>query len=121
MHIHFKQILLIVSTALALTACASNPSMTTAIQRENNQFEVTGLGKSRTIAMNNAANAANKTCRRAQAVITNEEIHYNGIVSEQTGRVIEQATSVIGIFSKNIPSVSRDDDYEAKLTFYCKN
>ncbi|ONG41913.1 hypothetical protein BKE30_02190 [Alkanindiges hydrocarboniclasticus] len=108
-------------TGLILSGCASTPNATTAIQRENNQFEVTGLGKSKTIAMNNAASAANKTCRSSTPIVVNEEIKYNGVVSEQTGRLIEQAASVIGVLSgSGSNSISRDDDYEAKLTFYCK-
>lgn len=107
---------------LILTGCASTPNATTAIQRENNQFEVTGLGKSKTIAMNNAASAANKTCRSSTPVVLNQDIKYNGVVSEQTGRIIEQAASVIGVLSgSGSNSISRDDDYEATLTFYCKN
>lgn len=37
-------------SALLLTACASNPTSTAAIQKENNQFEVTGVGKTNLIA-----------------------------------------------------------------------
>ncbi|RYZ88419.1 MAG: hypothetical protein EOO68_26470 [Moraxellaceae bacterium] len=107
---------------LILTGCATTPNATTAIQRENNQFEVTGIGKTRTTAMNNAVNAANKTCRSSNPVVVNEAVKYNGIVSEQTGRIIEQAASVIGAISgTGSNSISRDDDYEATLTFYCKN
>lgn len=50
-----------IATALALTACSSNPTNTTAIRKENNQFEVIGLGKTQIIAKNNAVNAASKT------------------------------------------------------------
>lgn len=108
-------------TGLILTGCASTPNATMAIQRENNQFEVTGLGKTRTTAMNNAATAANKTCRSSSPIVVNEEVKYNGVVSEQAGRLIEQAASVIGVFSgSGSNSISRDDDYEATLTFYCK-
>ncbi|XID74172.1 hypothetical protein ACF3NA_06290 [Alkanindiges sp. WGS2144] len=106
---------------LVLAGCTTNPNATTAIQRENNQFEVTGLGKSRTIAMNNAVNAANKTCRNSSPVVVNEQVKYNGIGNEQTGRIIEQAASVVGVLSNSKSgSIGRDDDYETTLTFYCK-
>ena len=43
--------------ALGLTACASTPTNTLAIQKENNQYEVTGVGKTNLIAKNNAISA----------------------------------------------------------------
>ena len=52
-----KQLLTLASTAaiaLALTACASNPTTSLAIQKENNQYEVTGVGKTSLISKNNA-------------------------------------------------------------------
>ena len=39
--------------ALGLTACASTPTNTLAIQKENNQYEVTVVGKTNLIAKNN--------------------------------------------------------------------
>jgi len=46
-------------SALLLTACASNPTAL-AVQKENNQYEVTGLGKNQLTSKNNAITAANK-------------------------------------------------------------
>src|SRR5690606_22723616 len=58
-----------VAVALALTACASNPTTSLAIQKQNNQYEVTGVGKSNLISKNNAITAANNTCgKKATAV-----------------------------------------------------
>ncbi|MEX7492732.1 hypothetical protein ABVB16_008745, partial [Acinetobacter baumannii] len=37
---------------LLLGACATTPKNTLAIQKENNQFEVTGIGKTNLIAKN---------------------------------------------------------------------
>ncbi|MEG2434134.1 MAG: hypothetical protein RSB25_21085, partial [Acinetobacter sp.] len=48
-------------SALLLTACASNPTAL-AVQKENNQYEVTGLGKNQLTSKNNAITAANKAC-----------------------------------------------------------
>lgn len=117
-----KQLCGIALTGLILSACSTMPTATNAIQRENNQFEVTGLGKSSTMAMNNAISAANKTCRNSNPVVVNEKAKYNGIGDEKTGRLIEQAASVVGVLTgaKTGSGISRDDDYEMTLSFYCK-
>ena len=57
-------ILTLTTTAIFLTACASNPTQSLAIQKADNQYEVTGLGKTQIIAKNNAVVAANKTCAK---------------------------------------------------------
>ena len=104
-----------------LSGCATTPNATTAIQRENNQFDVTGLGKTRVLAMNNAVSVANKTCKSSSAVIMNEQVKYNGIVDEKTGRMIDQAAGVFGVLTgTKTAQVSRDDDYEVTLRFSCK-
>ena len=51
---------------LLLGACATTPKNTLAIQKENNQFEVTGIGKTNLIAKNNAVTAAQKHAQRVQ-------------------------------------------------------
>ena len=62
-----------------LTACATTPNNSLAIQKENNLYEVTGLGKSNIIAKNNAITAANKTCGKSHApVLLDEKTEYNG-------------------------------------------
>ncbi|MBJ9984540.1 hypothetical protein IAE19_03685 [Acinetobacter sp. S40] len=121
-----KQITASVLTAsvILLTACASNPTATTAIQKENNQFEVTGVGKTNLIAKNNAVDAANKTCKRSSAVIVDEKTTYNGVlkgvVDEETGKIVEAAAGVIGSITGKNASLAKDDDYQTTLTFYCK-
>lgn len=109
---------------LTLAGCASNPTSTNAIQLENNQFEVTGLGKTNVISKNNAVTAANKTCGRNTPVVINEKTDYNGVlkgvVDEQTGRMVEAAAGVIGTFTGKNASLAKDDDYHTTLTFYCK-
>ncbi len=112
-------------SALLLTACASNPTSTAAIQKENNQFEVTGVGKTNLIAKNNAVDAANKTCKRSTAIVVDEKTNYNGVlkgvVDEDTGKMVEAAASVIGSISGKNASFAKDDDYQTTLTFYCKS
>jgi hypothetical protein len=113
------------TTALVLTACASNPTSSLAIQKENNQFEVTGVGKSNLIAKNNAVEAANKTCgNKATAVITDEKTEYNGalkgVVDEKTGQMIQAAAGVLGSITGKSTGLNSDEDYQTVLNFYCK-
>ena len=114
-----------VMTALALTACASSPTQTLAIQKENNQYEVTGIGKSQIIAKNNAIAAANNTCgKRAAPVLIDEKTQYtgalNGVVNEQTGQIITAAAGVIGSVFGTGNSLEKDSDYQTTLTFSCR-
>ncbi|MBL8323215.1 MAG: hypothetical protein JNJ93_13220, partial [Acinetobacter sp.] len=54
-----------IASALLLSACASNaPTKSLAIQKPNNQYEVTAVGKTSLAAKNNAIAAANSTCGR---------------------------------------------------------
>lgn len=123
-----KQLLTLASTAaiaLALTACASNPTTSLAIQKENNQYEVTGVGKTSLISKNNAITAANNTCgRKATAIIMDEKTGYNGalkdIVDERTGQMIQAAASVIGSLAGTNTDISRNEDYQTVLTFTCR-
>lgn len=111
--------------AVVLSACSSNPAATLALQNENHQFEVTGLGKTAVIAKNNAILAANKTCSRQTPIIRNESTNYNGILKnvtdEQTGQSITTATEVIGGILGYSPKLQRDDDYQTTLIFTCQN
>ena len=123
-----KQVFALASTvavALALTACASNPTTSLAVQKENNQYEVTGVGKSNLISKNNAISAANNTCgKKATPVITDEKTEYNGalkgVVDEKTGQMIQAATSVLGTLAGKSGSLARDEDYQTVLTFTCR-
>ncbi|MCX5469113.1 hypothetical protein [Acinetobacter nematophilus] len=116
---------LLASSALFLSACASNPTQTLAIQKADNQYEVTGLGKDQITAKNNAIVAANKTCgKKAAPVLINEKTEYhgtlNGVVDEQTGKMITAAAGVIGsVMGKNY-GIEKDTDYQTTLTFSCK-
>lgn len=111
--------------ALALSACASSPTKTLAIQKDNNQYEVTGLGKSQIIAKNNAISAANSTCgKKAAPILIDEKSAYNGalkgVVDEKTGQMITAAASVFGsVFGTNT-AIEKDSDYQVTLTFSCR-
>ncbi len=110
---------------LGLTACASTPSNTLAIQKENNQYEVTGIGKTNLIAKNNAISAAQKTCTKKTApVVVDEKTAYQGVlkgvVDDETGKLVEAAAGVIGAITGRNTSLAKDDDYQTTLTFYCK-
>ena len=121
----FTALSLLTSSALLLSACASNPTQTLAIQKADNQYEVTGLGKDQIMAKNNAIVAANKTCgKKAAPVLINEKTEYhgslNGVVDEQTGKMITAAAGVIGsVMGKNY-GIEKDTDYQSTLTFSCK-
>ncbi|MCG2609309.1 hypothetical protein LZZ98_12380 [Acinetobacter sp. SM34] len=123
-----KQVFALASTAavaLTLTACASNPTTSLAVQKENNQYEVTGIGKSSLISKNNAITAANNTCgKKATPVIVNEKTEYNGalkgVVDEKTGQMIQAATTVLGTLAGKSGSLARDEDYQTVLTFTCR-
>ncbi|MCU4434962.1 hypothetical protein KTH93_05650 [Acinetobacter bereziniae] len=121
----FTALSLLTSSALLLSACASTPTQTLAIQKADNQYEVTGLGKDQITAKNNAIVAANKTCgKKAAPVLINEKTEYhgslNGVVDEQTGKMITAAAGVIGsVMGKNY-GIEKDTDYQSTLTFSCK-
>ena len=110
---------------LGLTACASTPTNTLAIQKENNQFEVTGLGKTNIVAKNNAIEAANKTCKNSTPIVVSEKTEYNGalkgVFDEKTGQMIQSAADVIGSIAGTNTSIAKDTDYQTVVTFYCKN
>lgn len=104
-----------------LSACTTTPTSSLAIQRENNQFQVTGIGKDKLTAQNNAVKSAQKTCTRGKSpIVTNEKVQYNGVLDENTGKVINQAGSIAGIFLGKNVNISQDTDYNVTLDFYCK-
>lgn len=118
-------ILTLSTAALFLTACASTPTQSLAIQKADNQYEVTGLGKTQIIAKNNAVNAANKTCgKKASPVVSNEKTDYNGalkgVVDEETGKMITAAAGVLGSVMGKNNAIEKDTDYQTTLTFSCK-
>lgn len=113
------------SIVFVLTACTSNPTKILAIQNANNQYEVTGLGKSQVIAKNNAITAANSTCgKKAAPILVDEKNEYNGalkgVFDEQTGKMITAAAGVIGSVIGKSNGIEKDTDYQTKLTFTCK-
>lgn len=111
--------------ALTLSACASSPTKSLAIQKDHNQYEVTGLGKSQIIAKNNAISAANSTCgKKAAPILIDEKSEYNGalkgVVDEKTGQMITAAANVFGsVFGTNT-ALEKDSDYQVTLTFSCR-
>lgn len=117
----FRPVILATFGVAMLAGCAVTPPSAPVIQRENNQFETTGVGKTRAIALQAAMVSANKTCGRNQTIVLKDEVKYNGVVDEKTGRLIEQVGGAIGVLTgmKN-PQIARDDDYEVTVTFYCR-
>lgn len=123
-----KKSIVIASSLIAtilLSACASNPTQTLAIQKENNQYEVSGLGKTQIIAKNNAISAANTSCgKKAAPILIDEKTEYNGalkgVLDEKTGQMVTAAASVLGsVFGKST-GIEKDTDYQTVITFSCK-
>lgn len=123
-----KKMFALIATAVTaglLSACATTPNHSLAIQKENQTFEVTGLGKTQIIAKNNAISAANKTCgSRATPIVTDEKTSYSGalkgVVDESTGQMIQAAASVIGNMTGLKTGINQDDDYQTVLNFRCQ-
>ncbi|MFU8927936.1 hypothetical protein [Acinetobacter puyangensis] len=110
-----------ICAAIGLTACATQPTSSLAIQKENNQYQVTGIGKNKITAQNNAVKAAQNTCKRGTTpVVSNESTQYNGVVDESTGKIINQAGSIAGAILGKDVNISQDTDYNVSLDFYCK-
>ncbi len=114
-----------ISAAILLSACASTPSKSLAIQKPNNQYEVTAVGKTSLTAKNNAIAAANSTCgKNATPIVVDEKQEYNGVlkgvVDEKTGQMIQAAAGVLGSITGNNGNISKDDDYQTVLTFTCR-
>lgn len=124
----FNKTVAIVSTLSAtvlLAACTTTPTKSLAIQKPNNQYEVTAVGKTSLAAKNNAIAAANSTCgKNATPVVVDEKQEYNGVlkgvVDEKTGQMIQAAAGVLGTITGNNGSISKDDDYQTVLTFSCR-
>jgi hypothetical protein len=108
------------AAALALSACQSTPS-SPVIQRANSIYETTGIATTKVKAQQNALDSAKNTCRGKQVIIVEDKVKYNGILDENTGRMIGQVGAVVGsIFGTGSPNLSRDDDYEYMIKFRCQ-
>lgn len=111
-----------VLSIVALVGCQTTETTTLAMQKENNQYQITGIGKDKLTAQNNAVKAAQKTCSRGTLpVVTNEAVQYNGVVDEKTGKMINQAGTIAGVFLGKDVNISQDTDYQVTLDFYCKS
>ncbi len=110
----------ILAGALVLSACQSTPS-SPVIQRANSIYETTGIADTKVKAQQNAIDSAQKTCRSKQVIIVDDNVKYNGILNERTGRMVGQVGSVVdSIFGTGTPDLSRNDDYEYKINFRCQ-
>lgn len=108
------------AAVLALSACQSTPS-SPVIQRANSIYETTGIAETKVKAQQNAIDSAQKTCRSKQVIIVDDNVKYNGILNERTGRMVGQVGAVVGsIFGTGTPDLSRSDDYEYTINFRCQ-
>ena len=110
----------ILAGVLVLSACQSTPS-SPVIQRANSIYETTGIADTKVKAQQNAIDSAQTTCLSKQVIIVDDNVKYNGILNERTGRMVGQVGSVVGsIFGTGTPDLSRNDDYEYKINFRCQ-
>ena len=121
---HSNKLLTITATTLVamlgLSACQSTPT-SPVMQRANATFETTGIGKTKVQAQQNALNSAKKTCGMRQPIILTNNVVYNGVLDERTGRMIDQVGTVVGaVLGAKSPDLSRDDDYEYNISFRCQ-
>lgn len=108
------------AAALALSACQTTPS-SPVIQRADSLYETTGIAKTKVQAQKNALDSAKTICKSKQVIIVEDTVKYNGILNENTGRMIGQAGAVLGtILGTGSPNLSRDDDYEYLISFRCQ-
>lgn len=117
---------LVVATCLLLSGCANTPTQSLVYQNANNEYEVTGVGRTELTAKNNAIAAANQTCGSGKiVVVTQTQNSFNGVlkgvVDEETGRMVNAAAGVLGVFTGQNANLSREDDYQTQLNFRCKN
>ena len=111
---------LLASAAIGLTACQSTLTAPV-IQRADSTYETTGLGKTKIQAQENALASAKKTCGSRRAIVVKDEVRYNGVFNEKTGRMIDQMGSIAGaVLGTGSPNLSRDDDFEYDISFRCQ-
>lgn len=105
--------------ATTLTACQSTP-VAPVLQRPNNTYETTGLGKTKIIAQQNAVANAKKQCGSYNPIVLTDKVTYNGVLDENMGKVADRTIGVLGgIFGRNA-TIARDDDYEYTISFQCQ-
>ena len=122
MQTYVKQLLTAttVITMFGLTACQSTPTAPV-MQRADSTFETTGLGNTKVQAQKNALESAKHTCGMRQPIVLTNNVTYNGVLDERTGRMIDQVGTVVGaVLGAKSPDLSRDDDYEYTITFRCQ-
>ncbi|WP_227429602.1 hypothetical protein [Psychrobacter sp. I-STPA6b] len=104
----------------SLSACQSTPTAPV-MQRADRTFETTGLGKTKVQAQQNALDSAKKQCGMRQPIILTNDVKYNGVLDERTGRMVDQVGAVVGaVLGTSSPNLSRDDDFEYNITFRCQ-
>ena len=110
----------LLAATFLLSACQSTPS-SPVIQRADATYETTGVAETKIKAQQNALDSAQNTCRSKQVIVVEDNVKYNGILDERTGRMVGQMGAVVGsIFGTGTPDLSRSDDYEYAITFRCQ-
>lgn len=117
-----KKFTMLIATgvAVSLSACQSIAT-SPVLKRADHVFETTSTGKTKTLAQKQALYTAQKQCGLKTAVILSDNITYNGVLDEKTGRLIDQGVAIVGgVLGTKAPSLARDDDYEYHIRFRCQ-
>jgi hypothetical protein len=111
--------LLIMLTVSALAGCATNDAQI--VPQPNGIYQSIATGASKEDVRISTLKAAEDTCnkRNLRHIVTNEATSYKGLVSEDAGRMIEMAVSILST-TGFLPGTKSDKDYEMTLTFYCE-
>lgn len=109
----------LVGTVMLLTACQATTAPI--IARADKSFETTGMGTSKLKAQEDALDNAKKHCAFKTPIIISDKVVYNGIINEKAGRMLDKGIDALGtILGTKTPDLSRDDDYEYHIKFYCQ-
>lgn len=115
-----KKIIALSAFAVVLTACQSVPTAPV-IARADQSFETTGLGKTKPEATEHALASAKKQCGLRTPIVIKDSLKYNGVLSEQTDRLIDKGVNILGaVIGNKLPNLADDDAYEYTINFKCQ-
>ena len=105
---------------LSLTACA--PKMGTVMPYEGGRYVSTGTAANAAEALEMANRTAGQCCtdQSRRHVVLNIENQYQGVISEDAGRLLDTAADLAALAGGWVPTLSSGDDYQTRLTFKCE-
>lgn len=89
---------------------------------EGGRYVSTGAADNAADALDMANRTASKCCmdQARRHVILNTENSYQGVVSEETGRLLNTAADLAAMAGQWVPTLGSSDDYQTRLTFRCE-